>query len=139
MASITLPVTSRVVSGAREATGKFGEDVEQGEFVYVDPSDQGRLKLALANSPVSANVLGMSRNAGGAGQPGNIATSGTIVDASGLTAGVVYVLSDSTPGAVMPVADLTAAPTGTYVTVLGVALLTTKLKLGILVSGVQAD
>ena len=139
MASVTLPVTSVIKAGAKSVPGKFGATVVQGQFVYADPSAQNKFKLGIATSPVSANVVGMARNAGGDGQPADIGTAGEIESASGLTVGLVYCLSDTVAGGIMPSADLITAPTGTYTTVIGVATATTKLKLGILASGVQAD
>lgn len=139
MASVSLPVTSKIKTGAGNVEGKFGEIIVVGEFVYSDISAQGKFKKAIATSPVAAQVVGMARNGGGDGQPADVGTKGDIVDASGLTVGVVYVLSDSAAGDIMPTTDLTSAPTGTYVTVIGVAIATTSLRLGITVSGVQAD
>lgn len=139
MATVTLPTTSIVKSGAGATAVKFGETVAQGQFVYVDASSQSKVKKAIATSKVTAAVLGMARNGGGNDQPGEVATRGLVENASGLTAGVVYVLSDSVAGGIMPTADLTSAPTGTWVTVIGVAEGTTSLRLGILAANAQAD
>jgi len=82
-------------------------------------------------SSTTAAVEGLALSAGGDGQPGVIQTDGYMTTGVDLTANTIYVLSEA--GKICPAADYAAATD--YLTVLGCAVSTTSLKLGINVTG----
>ncbi len=114
------------VSGTVRA-GAAGVALAAGQMVYKDAAD-GKLKLADSDAAAALReCVGMMLNSGANGHPVDIMDDGVVTLGAILTPGVIYVLSD-TPGGIMPAADL---ETGDYVTIVGVAVSTTQLKLKI--------
>jgi len=119
--------------GFTSQSGTFGGAIDAGMPVYVDTADN-KLKSADNNaSALTATVLGLALNGGANGQPGVVITKGDINIGATLVVGETYVLS-ATAGKICPIGDLAA---GNYVTVLGVAISTSKLRLAPIVSGAQ--
>ncbi len=111
----------------------FGASVTAGQVVYNDTADNEK-KLADANSATAIvrKVHGIALNGGSDGQPAAVQRGGTITIGATVVVGKVYVLS-ATPGGIAPIDDLA---TGHYVTVIGVGISSTQIKLGFLESGV---
>lgn len=131
MSDITITATS-VKKTATTVTeeGIAGETITAGQAVYKDQADNNKLKLADANLSLAASrAIGVALHAATLDQPLEYAVSGDVTYGSGLTAGVVYVVS-ATAGAVAPSADLDTNSTW-YATILGVASSTSNLKLAI--------
>jgi len=120
-------------SGAKITHGTAGATVTAGQTVYRDPTDS-KYKLADNNSATAAvrSVDGFALHASLAGQPLAVHESGPLTVGATMTAGTVYVLSD-TPGGVQPTTDLGS---GEYPTILGIATSTTVLNVNIQESGV---
>lgn len=114
----------------------FGEQVTQGEVVYLDSSDS-ELKLADASDAALDVVFGIALNAGEDGQPAAVATGGTVTigASASMSVGKVYVLS-TTAGAIMPIDDAVASGT-VYASIIGVAISASVLQIGIINSGVE--
>ena len=105
--------------------------VTAGDAVYVDAT--GALDLCENDlTAVEAACVGIALNDAAIGQPVVYQTSGRINIGATLTVGEVYVVG-AAPGAVAPVADVIATE---FMTVLGVAVSTSELEMGILQSGV---
>jgi hypothetical protein len=117
--------------GATTRAVAYGEAITPGIVVYEDSAD-GEAKAADCTSADTDAVAGIALNGGGDGQPGKIVTDGDVSLGAVLTVGTIYVLSES--GAIAPAADLVADD---YVSVLGVAVSTSLLRLAINNSGVQ--
>jgi hypothetical protein len=112
--------------------GTAGVSITQGQTVYLDAAS-GTLKLANATTSLaSATVAGIALNSALAGQPVSYLTSGQLVLGAILTAGKVYVNSTNS-GNMAPIADLAS---GMRTTILGFAINTTTLQVGIVNSGV---
>lgn len=107
--------------------------ITAGNMVY-DVSASTTAGLADSNSATAAarTPIGVALNGASAGQPLAVATSGDITIGATMVAGVAYYLSD-TPGGICPVADVLA---GEYPCVVGMAISTTVLRLGIQSAGV---
>lgn len=107
--------------------------ITAGQMVY-DVSASTTAGLADSNSATAAarTPIGVALNGASAGQPLAVATSGDITIGATMVAGVAYYLSD-TPGGICPVADVLA---GEYPCVVGMAISTTVLRLGIQSAGV---
>lgn len=117
---------------AQKKTGKAGATITQGQAIYRDPAD-GLIKLADSNG-ASADIraaIGIALHGAVSGQPLTYQYGGDI-NIGGLIQGLVYCLSE-TPGGIQPAADLAS---GEYTTVLGVAISTSRMKMGIINSGV---
>lgn len=127
MASITLSTSSVVDNTGDSIPGNAGEVLAAGQFVYQD-SQTRRFLLARANSLGTAGVVGMVRNSAPAiGQPVNVASTGLVtVPSAPFTAGLYYVLSAATAGAVAPIADLASTNRNVLI---GFALTTSTLQL----------
>lgn len=108
MAAISI-TAANVVRGsdARVTGGDFGATVTQGQVVYLDSADN-KFKLADADSgTASARApVGVALNAGSAGQPGDVQTSGDITIGATLTPGLPYFLSPDTAGGIALIADV---------------------------------
>lgn len=116
-------------ANARYYDGIAGATLAQGQIVYADPADSGKLKLADANvaAHVAANVtvIGVMVNAGSAGQQVRciIWDDDLTIGATVSMSAPVYVLS-ATAGGVAPSADISATM---YPVVLFIAKSTTKV------------
>jgi len=132
MADITFTAAS-VKPGVNAVTigGMSGATVTQGLLVYSDADDSGDYKLAdCTSTTATATCVGVALSSGADGQPCVIQTSGYLT-CDNLTANTVYVLSAA--GKPCPAADYSAVTD--YLTVIGVAVSTTSLKLGINCAG----
>ena len=112
--------------------GIAGETVTAGVGVYLKASDTRYWKAHCETSSATAVLAGIALNGAAAGQPVRIQTGGTITIGATVGVGTVYLLS--TAGLFMPHGDIA---TSDYISPLGVATTAAKIKLGILVSGVQ--
>ena len=127
MADISVTAAS-VAPGAncQTASGTAGATITAGQVLYVDTADSNKLKLADADlSSLGATIAGISLHGASSGQPITYATAGAVTFNAVLTASKAYILS-ATAGGIAPIADHT---TGWRMSVLGVALTTTSLRL----------
>lgn len=134
MADLTITAASVLRgSNARVESVIFGATITQGQVVYKDAAD-GRVKLADTDSATAAQKVpyGIALNAGANGQPGLVQVSGDITIGATMVAGTTYYLSP-TPGGIAPLADVAI---GYDYTIMGIAISTTVLRMGIVVSGV---
>lgn len=122
-------------TGAKKRTGTAGATITAGQTVYLDSSDN-KYKAYDADSGTAAvrTLAGIALNGASNGQPLTIQYDGNITIGATVAAGVIYVGSD-TAGGIMPAADI---ETGDYVTVIGVGISTTQIKLTFIESGVAA-
>jgi hypothetical protein len=132
MSDVTV-TSSTVVAGddAVKESGTSGDTITAGDAVYKNSSNLW--VRADADGEASAAAEGIAITTSSSGQPVTVVTAGTVEFGSGLTAGAVYGVSTNV-GTIAPVADAT---TGDYRTVLGAASTTSKLHLGIVVTGYQ--
>ena len=131
MATITLPTSTQPGNSASKIRSVAAAALAQGQIVYRDSN--GKSNLARANALGTASVWGVALQSGTADTEVDIQTEGEVKGLSGLTAGTIYVLSDSVAGGIMPIAD---ANTGDYISIVGVAKSATVLALSINNSGV---
>jgi len=131
MADVTF-TAANVAAGTGAATveGTAGATLTQGLAVYLDRTANTYKIAHCETSSATAAAEGFVLNAASAGQPVVVQTGGNMT-CDGLTANTIYVLSAS--GKPCPAADYAAATD--YLTILGVALTTTSLKIGLVVSG----
>ena len=117
----------RIVQRVANAT------ITAGQMVY-DVSAASVAGLADSNSATAAarTPIGVALNGASAGQQLAVATSGDITIGATMAAGVAYYLSD-TPGGICAVADVGS---GEYPCIVGMAISTTVLRLGIQSAGV---
>jgi len=129
-AAEVLPGTSAV----KNSNYNYGATITQGKVLCVV---SGVLQLADASDAGLDTVIGFALTSGASGQPGTIQTGGfvTLGASASLSTGKVYVLS-GTPGGIMPIDDAVAAGT-LYATVLGVAVSSSSLQIGIINTGVE--
>jgi hypothetical protein len=127
------PTVASVKPGTNAQTQRvtLGATVTQGMCVYLDTSDNEYKIADCTTSPTTAAVVGIALSAGADGQPGVIQTDGYVTFGADLTANTIYVLS--TGGMLAPAADFSAVTD--YLTVVGCAVSTTSLKLGINATG----
>jgi len=138
MADVSFTATA-IKPGTNAVTqlGQLGEaSITQGMALYQSATNNKWYKGDCTDAAKDA-VSGFALGAGGADQWIAIQTGGDMtcdgLTLSQTTSESVYVLSES--GAIAPSDDLAADD---YVTVVGVALSTTSLRIGFIVSGVQA-
>lgn len=127
-------------ANARYHDGIAGATLTQGQIVYADPADSGKLKLADANTAAhfaaNVTVIGIMINAGSAGQQVRCIIWDddlTIGDTVSMSA-PIYVVS-ATAGGIAPSADIAATM---YPVVLCIAKSTTKVIFDPLRQGVAA-
>lgn len=135
MADLTLTAASVVAASSpttKTKVGLYGATITQGMPVYYDSSD-GKWKIADSNASVTtAAAVGIALTAGSDGQQGIIQTEGDITIGATVAVGSIYVVS-ATAGKICPYGDLAS---GHYTCVLGIAISTTVIRLGILAGGV---
>jgi len=134
--SIT-PGNVKAVAGSTNLAIKHkitaGATITAGQTVYLDTAD-GKYKLADANvSAAVATVAGIALTGSSDGQELVIQTDGDIDIGATTVLAKVYVLSD-TAGGIQPVDDSASTE---YVSIIGVAISTSRLRLGIRNSGAQ--
>lgn len=119
-------------TGAQLGYGTAGAAITAGDTLYIDTADSNKLKLADCDGASALRTcVGIALCDAASGQPVTYQKAGEITLGAILTAGTIYVLSD-TAGGIMPAADLEA---GDYVTILGVAKSTSVLSMNIFNSG----
>lgn len=134
MADLTqTPANVASGSGASTQTRNAAAAITAGDAVYVDSS--GTLSLCENDQTATeAACAGIALNDAAAGQPVVYQVSGQINIGATLTAGEVYVVGGAA-GAIAPVADVVATE---YMTIIGVAISTSLIEMGILPSGVAS-
>lgn len=130
MADLTQTATSVVGYGER-LTGRLGGTVTAG--MPVRKQTDGTFIAATDASAAGANVEGIALSGGASGQPFVYQRGGNINLGATVAAGAIYVLSTS--GGICKDDDVAG---GEYITVLGVGISTSLVKMGIIVSGVAA-
>lgn len=130
MADLSQTATS-VVGYGDVLHGKLGGTVAAGNPVRKQAD--GTFIAATDASAAGAAVEGIALSGGAVGQVFSYQRGGNINLGATLAAGKVYVLSTS--GGIAPVDDIAGTE---YVTVLGVGISTSLMKMGIVVSGVAA-
>lgn len=135
MADITITATGVVAeTDAIVVDGTAGGTITAGMPLYIDSANNNVLKPADGNvTAAEAAVVGIALHGASSGQPIKYQTRGQIKINATLTVGQIYVLSTNA-GNIAPVSDLT---TGTYTTIIGVAIDADSFKLNIFASGVQ--
>jgi hypothetical protein len=118
-------------TNAQKQRVTLGATVTQGMCVYLDTSDNEYKIADCTTSTTTAAVVGIALTSGADGQPGVIQTDGYVTFGTDLTANTIYVLS--TAGMMAPAADFSAVTD--YLTVIGCAVSTSSLKLGINATG----
>ena len=141
--SVTVDAYGRVTNGTASSTSVVTDTATNGEAsaiaigraVYVSAANQ--VRLANANSASTTNVVALVASTSiNSSASGNIAVAGMLEatttqwdavtgQSGGLTPGATYFLSNTTAGALT-----TTAPTSGHVVPVGIALGTTKLRLG---------
>lgn len=135
MAALTITAANvAVVTGTPEAC-VAGETITQGMPVY--KAANGRMYKAqndgsLIESGYGTRV-GVSLNSVAAGQPMDVLFDGTYTVGATLTVGVIYLVGTGA-GGIIPAADLVST---NYLTVFGVPISTTVLRLRPIASGQQ--
>jgi hypothetical protein len=135
MAAISITSTAVVAgSNATRDSGIAGETITAGQPVYLAAATN-RWMLADTNSATAEARIakGIALNGAAVNQPVAVIKDGDLTVNAVLTKGVGYYLG-GTPGAIVPVADLT---TGDYTCFLGIAKSTTVLALKIQSAGVS--
>lgn len=129
MASITLSTSALVdLQGAAQISGFAGEAIAQGKLVYRDPITR-KFFLAKADAIGTKVLVGVARNGAAINAPVDVAPAGLISGLGAvLTAGLYYVLSAATAGAIAPIADLASTNHNVLV---GLALSTSTLQLAV--------
>ncbi len=118
-------------AGAVTKEGTAGVAITAGDAVY--KATNGEIELCQNDqTAVIAAAVGIAINDAAVGQPVKYQITGEMTFNAVLTAGQVYIVG-AAAGAIAPESDAVATE---YVTVLGVGLSTTSMKLGILQSGV---
>ncbi len=136
MADVSFTAAS-FIKGANAVTeeGIAGETITAGLAVYKKAAD-GRYWIAHTETSVATSTAaGYALNGAAAGQPLEVQSKGDVTcdNLSLAVAGSLYVLSAA--GETAPHGDLAADD---YTTIMGAALSTTSLRIGIIVTGVQA-
>ncbi len=136
MAAITITAANVVPqSNAVFADHTAGETITAGMPVYIDTSTGKALKTDANASLLASTVRGIATHGASNGQPLRVQIDGDIAMGATLTVNGVYVAGATAAGDVAPVADLT---TGWYGALLGIAISTSVLRLGIRNTGVAS-
>lgn len=135
MADLTITAANVLAaSDKRVDRGIAGATLTAGMPLYKDANDGNKLKIADADASVlTAAVVGIALHAALAGQPIEYQTEGTIAIGATVAVGTLYVLSDAV-GLICPAADLASTH---WVTLIGIAVTTTSIRLNLDASGVQ--
>lgn len=135
MAALTITAANvAVVTGTPEAC-VAGETITQGMAVY--KAANGRIyKAQIDGSLIESGYgtrVGVSLNSVASGQPMDVLFDGTYTVGATLTVGVIYLVGTGA-GGIIPAADLVST---NYLTVFGVPISTTVLRLRPIASGQQ--
>ena len=118
-------------SSTQSRRGTAAVAIDAGQSVYIDSSNEIDL-CEFDQTSVEAACRGVALNDAAAGQPVEYAVSGEVDMGAILSTGQTYIVGAGA-GGIAPEAD---AGAGNFVTVVGVAVSSNNLKLGILQSGV---
>ena len=133
MADITFSGVSTPDSKSYVEIRVAGGTIAKHDWVYIDTSDNNKVKAADADASASAVVLGMALHAASSGEYVQIAKHGaTVTVGGGLTAKTFYYLS-TTAGGTAPIADLSS---GDYISQVCFATSTTELIIDINNTGI---
>ncbi len=133
MSDITVTAANVNMVSGRKVTGTAGATITAGQSLYADASDSNKLKLADASAASTDDVAGISLHAAASGQPVQYQESGILDTGATLIVGTFYVLS-ATAGGIAPWADLLQ---NEFVTLLGMAVTTNNLDMGLKTGSVQ--
>jgi hypothetical protein len=132
-------ITAANVAGGGGQIYKTSVSVTAGQVVYVVAST-GLLALASAASTLAlSQCVGIALNGGAANQPIDVQASGVITVGGTLIRGNIYCVSINNAGGICPITDLTSAGanSGNFLSILGYAISTTQLEIGLNNTGVQ--
>lgn len=129
MADLSI-TAGNVIGYGDQLQGTLGGTVTAGQAVR---KSSGAFVVATDASLAGSAVEGVALSGGATGQPFTYQKGGLINPGATVAVGKVYVLS--TDGGIAPVDDIAGSE---YVTVIGVGTTTSRIKLGIVVSGVAA-
>lgn len=111
-----------------------GETITAGMSVYIDTTTGKAMKADANASAASAVARGIATHGASNGQPLRVQVDGDIAMGATLTVNTAYIVG-ATAGDVAPIADIT---TGWYGALLGIAISTSVLRLGIRNTGVAS-
>ena len=134
MADLTITAANVAAgSGATiERNYNAGASITAGQAVYFDTSTN-TWKLCDANASATASALGgVALHAAASGQPLAVLKSGNITIGATVAVGTIYVAS-ATAGGIAPASDLAS---GWYTAILGIAISTSVIAVGIQRGGV---
>ncbi len=112
--------------------GIAGETITAGQLLYKDASNSNKLMKAVTTTAATAACVGVALESASAGQVLKYQTSGDYTCGSTSAPGVYYAVSD-TAGAIALASD---NATGDFATLFGIGISTTKIRIGIVRSGV---
>ena len=118
-------------TGSPTAPKICGATIEAGNVLYEDGTNG--MKLAKGDVVATAGVVGIAQGGGADNQPVIVQTGGIINVGATLTLGETYMLSAANAGKIAPVGDIAGTNSPT---ILGVAISTSLLQLGINISGI---
>lgn len=131
-ADLTITATSVVPDdGYQYQDVTAGETITAGQVLYISSGTTAKVAHC-ETSTTTAAARGIALNGGATGQPIRMMTGGTVTIGATTALGKVYILSTS--GKIAPIEDVANTD---YVTLIGVATSTTKIRLLIYASGVK--
>lgn len=135
MAALSITAASVARVTGTPVAGVAGETITQGMAVYQAANGKwykAQADGSLIESGFGTNV-GVSLNSVAVGQPIDVLTDGTYTVGATLTAGVIYAIGTGA-GGIVPATDIVST---NYMTVLGVPISTTVLRLRPVAGGLQ--
>jgi hypothetical protein len=133
MAALSITAANVVAStGAKYAQGTGGATIVQGKSVAFNGSKWVLAQCDGTALEYGSSGVGVALNACSDGQPIDVQTEGEITIGGTVTVGAIYCLG-ATAGDIVPFGDLVAT---NYVSILGVGISATKIKLLPIVSAV---
>jgi len=135
MAAISVTAANVARTDGSVVVYNSGATITAGMGVYVDANGAVQIgtNATSAGSGVGSQNVGIALNTASSGQPCSVLRDGSFNPGGTAAVGKVYVLG--TAGGIIPVDDIAGTE---YVTVLGVGITASSIKLGITVSGVAA-
>ena len=131
MASIKLDSTITPGNGAATNRKLAGATIVAGHILYKNTSN--RLDLAQGDDAATDEIEGVALNGGVAGQEIHYAEDGLVEGLTGIVIGEIYCLAEDQAGYLQPIGD---NGSGDLISVFGVGITATSLRIGILNSGV---
>jgi hypothetical protein len=133
MADLTVTATSVLPSASANAEyGTLGEAATAGQPVYKKAADSKFYK-AQCDAATDDDVYGILLSGGAAGQPCAVQRTGDITIGATVGIGTIYVLS-AAAGGICPSADLVST---NYVTIIGVGVSATDIRMALLTTSIQ--